>query len=294
MIEAGAIGIPRKRTAGLLAELARLPWIPVIILAAILFATIFAPVLTPYSPDELHLGQRFMPPAWVEGGSTEYLLGTDTLGRDLLTRILYGARISLLVAFFVLAIGGLIGLILGVVAGYMRGIVGAVIMRLVDGLMAIPSILIALVFAMTMQPSMKTVIVAVTIVIWARFGRVIRGEVIAIANSAYILQAKVAGCSQARIMLVHILPNIFNTFVILLSLHIGWVILIEASLSFLGAGIPPPTPSWGQMVSEGRGYIATAWWISFFPGLALALAVLAANMFGDWLRDRLDPKLRQL
>ncbi|MFC1991005.1 ABC transporter permease [Chloroflexota bacterium] len=279
---------------GLRAKLPSVPWFAAIVLAVIILATILAPILTPYSPEELHLPQRFQPPAWEDGGSTEFFLGTDTVGRDLLTRIFYGARVSLLVAAIVLAIGGIFGLAMGIIAGYVGGIVSTVIMRVVDSLIALPSILIAIVFAMALQPGMRTVIVAISIVLWARFARVIRGEVIGIANSAYILQAKVAGTSQVKIMLVHIIPNVFNTFMILLSLHIGWVILIEASLSFLGAGIPPPTPSWGQMVAEGRGYVTSAWWISFFPGLALALTVLAANLFGDWLRDRLDPKLRQL
>ena len=152
----------------------------------------------------------------------------------------------------------------------------------------------AVVFSMTLGPSMKTVIIAISVVLWARFARVIRGEVLAISDRDYVLQAKVAGASQLRIMFFHILPNIFNTFMILLSLNVGWIILVEASLSFLGAGIPPPTPSWGQMVAEGRGYVTTAWWIALFPGLALALTVFAFNQFGDWLRDRLDPKLRQL
>lgn len=272
----------------------KVPWIPISILAAIIFTTVFAPLLTPHKPDEISLAVRFQPPVWQEGGSAKYLLGTDTLGRDLLARILYGARVSLLVAVLVLAIGGLIGLTLGVLAGYLQGTAGVIIMRLVDSLMAIPAIFFALVFAMTLGPSMRTVVIALTIVLWARFARVIRGDVLAIAYKEYISQAKLAGASRLRIMSLHIVPNILNTFMILLSLNIGWVILLEASLSFLGAGIPPPTPSWGQMVSEGRGYITSAWWISFFPGLALAVTVLALNLFGDWLRDKLDPKLRQL
>ncbi len=272
----------------------RVPWVWAIILGVILFAAIFAPMLSRYQPEEIHLDARLLPPAWDQAGSSKYLLGTDTVGRDMLTRILYGARVSLLVAFLVLLIGGITGLVLGVIAGYKGRIAGTVIMRLVDSFMAIPPILIAIVFAMTMQPGIRTVIIAISVVLWARFARIMRGEVLAISNSAYILQAKVAGASGSRIMLSHLLPNVFNTFVILLSLNVGWVILIEASMSFLGAGVPPPTPAWGQMVSEGRGYIATAWWISFFPGMSLALTVLAMNMFGDWLRDRLDPKLRQI
>ena len=292
--EASVIAVPRKKSSVPWLDIKNMPWIPITILTTLLIITIFAPLLTPHSPDEIALPNRLLPPVWQEGGSPDHLLGTDTLGRDLLTRIYFGARVSLLVAALVLTFGGLTGLALGILSGYVRGVIGAVIMRLVDSLMAIPSILIALVFAMTLGPSMRTVIIAVSVVLWARFARVMRGEVLAVSTRDYILQAKVAGCSEGRIMLIHVLPNVFNTFMILLSLNVGWVILIEASLSFLGAGIPPPTPSWGQMVSEGRGYITSAWWITFFPGLALAITVLAFQLFGDWLRDKLDPKLRQL
>ena len=274
-------------------SLVRLPWGPIAILTAMLFMTLFVPVLTAYDPMTPDLPRRLMPPAWTKGGSPAYLLGTDTLGRDIMTRILYGGRISLLVALFSCGVGGALGLAVGILAGYMRS-VSSVAMRLVDGLLALPSLLIALVFAMTLGPSMKTVIVAKSMVLWARFARVIYGEALGISKRDYVLQARVAGCSGYRIMLVHILPNIFNTFMILLSLNVGWVITFEASLSFLGAGIPPPTPSWGQMVSEGKDYIVSAWWISFFPGATLALTVLGFQMLGDWLRDRLDPKLRQL
>ncbi len=283
-----------KKKSKLASELRRLPWAPLSILLVLLFIIAFANFLTPHSPYTIVLPNRLAPPMWQEGGTSTYPLGTDTLGRDLLTRIFFGARVSLFVAVVVLTIGGGAGLALGIIAGYMGGWLDAVIMRAVDSLMALPPILFALTFAVTLGPSMQTVILALSLVSWARFARVIRGDVLSLVNREYILQAKVAGCSTWRIMLVHISPNVLNTFMILLSLNVGWVILIEASLSFLGAGIPPPAPSWGQMVSEGRGYITSAWWIAFFPGLALASTVLAFQLFGDWLRDRLDPKLRQL
>ncbi len=288
------LGVSSQALSTRLVALTRLPLIPMVILVAVLFVTLFAPFLTPYSPGEIALPNKLQAPIWQEGGSPEHFLGTDTLGRDLLTRIYFGGRVSLVVVFYCLLLGGGVGLILGITAGYLGGRVDAVIMRLVDSLMSLPSILLALVFAMTLGPSMRTVILAITVVLWTRIARVVRGETLKVVKQDYILQAKVAGCSTLRIMLVHIVPNVFNIFMVLLSLDVGQVILLEASLSFLGAGIPPPTPSWGQMVSEGRGYITSAWWISFFPGLALALTVLAFNMFGDWLRDRLDPRLRQL
>jgi peptide/nickel transport system permease protein len=277
-----------------LGRLKRLPWTPIVILATVMFVSIFAPILTPHDPTNVNLPNRLLPPSWQAGGKPEYLFGTDSLGRDLLTRIFYGGRVSLQVAFYVLAVSGTIGLALGIVAGYVRGILGTLIMRTVDGLMAIPSLLIALVFAMSLGPSLQTVVFAIGILMWSRFTRVLYGEVLSVSRTNYVLQAKVAGCSDLRIMMVHILPNILNVFMILLSLNVGATIITEASLSFLGAGIPPPTPSWGQMISDGKDYLTTAWWISLLPGVAVALTVLAFNMLGDWLRDELDPRLRQL
>ena len=211
-----------------------------------------------------------------------------------MTRIFYGGTVSLQVSFYVLAVSGSIGLALGIIAGYMKGVIGTVIMRTVDSLMAIPALLIALVFSISLGPSMRTVILAIAVVIWSRFTRVLHGEVLSVSRRDFVSMARVAGCSELRIMLVHIFPNVLNTFMILLSLNVGSTIITEAALSFLGAGIPPPTPSWGQMISEGRDYINSAWWISLLPGLALALTVLAFNLLGDWVRDALDPRLRQL
>lgn len=293
--------VPNLRTApnlqttlNRLAWLARLPLIPLIILAAVIFTSLFAPILTPHDPMSIDLPNRLMPPAWQAGGNPEHILGTDSLGRDLMARIFYGGRISLQVAFYVLAVSGTIGLALGIIAGYMRGIAGAVIMRTVDSLMAIPALLIALVFAFTLGPSMNTVVLAIAVTIWSRFTRVLRGEVLSVSKRDYVSQARIAGCSTFRIMTVHILPNVLNTFMVLLTLQVGATIITEASLSFLGAGIPPPTPSWGQMISEGKDYLTSAWWIALLPGLALALCVFAFNQLGDSLRDVLDPKLRQL
>jgi peptide/nickel transport system permease protein len=294
-----AIEIPQTApaihpTSNRFAWLSRLPWIPTGILVGILFTSIFAPFLTPHDPMAINLPNRLLPPAWEAGGRPEHVLGTDGLGRDLLTRIFYGGRVSLQVALYVLALGGTIGLALAIIAGYVGGVVDTIIMRTVDSLMAIPTLLIALVFAIGMGPSMKTVVLAIAITIWSRFTRVLRGEVLSVSKRDYVSQARIAGCSTFRIMRVHILPNVLNTFMVLLTLQVGATIITEASLSFLGAGIPPPTPSWGQMVSEGRDYVTSAWWISLVPGLVLALVVFGFNQLGDWLRDALDPKLRQL
>jgi peptide/nickel transport system permease protein len=272
----------------------QLPWGPIIIIAAMIFVAVCAPLLTPHLPIEQSLPERLLPPVWQEGGKPEHLLGTDLFGRDLLTRLFYGARVSLTVAGAALLAGGGVGLIIGIVSGYVGGRLDSFLMRVVDATLAFPTILFALLLAVTMGQGLRTVVIAVSVILWARFARVVRGEVLAVKSRDFIALAEVRGCSHLRIMLVHILPNVLNTFMVLLTLHMGFVIIVEASLSFLGAGIPPPTPSWGQMVAEGRGRLASAWWLSMFPGIAITLVVLAFNLFGDWLRDRLDPRLRQL
>ncbi len=274
-------------------EIKRLPWTPIVILGGFLFIVAFAGLISPHSPYKMNLDIRLKPPGWEEAGS-KYFLGTDTLGRDLLSRIFYGARISLMVAGAGLLSGAVIGLTIGIISGYVGGKTDAVLMRLTDAFMALPTLLIALVFVMTLGPGLQTVILALALVTWARFSRIIRSEVLTLKEREFVLLAKVAGCSSLRIMLSHILSNTFNTFVVICSLQVSQCILMEASLSFLGAGIPPPTPTWGNMTSEGRNYITTAWWICVFPGMALTLVVFSFNTFGDWLRDRLDPKLRQL
>jgi peptide/nickel transport system permease protein len=275
-------------------ELARLPWVPAAIIVVLVFVAVLAPLLAPYSPTAQSLPDRLLPPAWLEGGSAQHLLGTDVLGRDMLSRLLYGARVSLAVAVSALLAGGVVGLALGILSGYLGGRVDSVLMRVVDATLTFPTILIALLLAVSLGAGLQTMVIAITLILWARFARVVRGEVLAVKTRDFVALARVHGCSHLRIMGVHILPNVTNTFMVLLSLHIGFVILVEASLSFLGAGIPPPTPSWGQMVADGRSHIASAWWLSVLPGGAIMLVVLAFNLFGDWLRDWLDPRLRQV
>ena len=275
-------------------ELKHLPWIPLITIGIMVFAAVFAPILAPYSPTKQTLSHKLLPPAWQEEGTSEHLLGTDILGRDILSRLIHGARVSLMVAAAALFSGGVLGGALGIISGYVGGKVDTLIMRAVDATLAFPTILFALLLAVTMGQGVLTVVLAVTLILWARFARVTRGEVLALKTNDYIALARIHGCSSFRIMAVHIMPNVFNTFMVMLTLHVGLVILTEASLSFLGAGIPPPTPSWGQMVADGRAKVASAWWISIIPGLAITMVVIAFNVFGDWLRDRLDPKLRQL
>ena len=275
-------------------DLGRLPWTAFVIIAVMVVVAVFAPLIAPHSPTEQSLPDKLKPPAWQEGGSAKHLLGTDLLGRDLFSRLVYGARVSLTVAAFALLSGGLIGLAVGIIAGYLGGRVDSVLMRVVDATLTFPTILIALLLAVSLGAGLRTIVIAITVIIWARFARVVRGEVLGVRARDFVSLARVHGCSSFRIMLVHIVPNVMNTFMVLLTLHIGFVIIVEASLSFLGAGIPPPTPSWGQMVADGRSHIASAWWLSVMPGAAIMLVVLAFNLFGDWLRDWLDPRLRQV
>src|SRR5215471_122956 len=275
-------------------DLRRLPWVAFTIIALMTLVAILAPLIAPHSPTEQSLPDKLLPPAWEAGGSTKHLLGTDVLGRDVLSRLVYGARVSLIVAAVALLAGGGIGLAVGIVSGYVGGRTDGFLMRTVDATLTFPTILIALLLAVSLGPGLQTIAIAITVLIWARFARVVRGEVLAVKARDFVALARVHGCSHLRIMAVHIVPNVLNTFMVLLTLHIGFVIIVEASLSFLGAGIPPPTPSWGQMVSDGRSHIASAWWLSVVPGAAIMLFVLAFNLFGDWLRDWLDPRLRQV
>jgi peptide/nickel transport system permease protein len=276
------------------AFLRRAPIIPLTIITIMVLTALLADVLSPYSPTDISLANRLRPPFWEQGGSLAHPLGTDPMGRDLLTRMIYGARISLVVGLLSLFVGGGVGAALGLIAGYAGGRVDTFLMRVADTTLAFPIILFSILLVAILGGSLGNVVIAVALVLWARYARVIRGEVLSLRQRDFVAQARIAGCSSARIILVHLFPNILNTLVVLLSLQVGWVIVVEASLSFLGAGIPPPTPTWGSMIAEGRDYIATAWWVSFFPGLAILATVLSFNLFGDWLRDALDPTMRQL
>ena len=267
--------------------------IPMSIILFFLLVAIFAPLVTPYSPTKTSLPEKNIPPFWQEGGSISHPLGTDPLGRDIWARLAYGARVSLLVALSTLALGGVMGTALGLISGYYRAL-DPFIMRASDITIAFPIILFAILLVVIIGAGLINLIVAVGLVIWARYARVIRGEVLTIMTQDYIARAKVAGASDFRIITRHIFPNVFNTLVVLLTLQVGFLIIVESSLSFLGAGVPPPTPAWGSMVASGRDYIVSAWWVSAIPGVAIMLLVIAFNMLGDWLRDRLDPKLRQV
>ena len=270
------------------------PVVPIIIISALLIAAIFADQLTSFDPEKDDLISRNIPPVWQEGGTSKHLLGTDPLGRDMLTRIIHGARISLLIAAIVLSIGTAFGLLVGLIAGYLGGTFDEVLMRVVDFTFAVPFILVALVTVIVYGQSFALVIILLTIFSWNGVARQARAETLSLKTRDYVAASQVAGASIWRVMYRHIMPGLINTIIVVTTLRLGSLILTEASLSFLGVGIPPPTPAWGVMVAEGRNYIYTEWWISFFPGLAIMLTVLAFNFLGDWFRDRFDPRLRQL
>lgn len=271
-----------------------LPWFAGTILVLLVFAAIFAPYLGLQSPTDGDITQKLIPPLWTDRGDREHPLGTDRFGRDVLSRVVHGSRISLIVSLVAIGVAGTFGTTLGLISGYRGGIVDSVLMRLTDIGLSLPTILIAVVMVAVSEPSFRNVILVIALLLWPRFARQIRGETLAIKEQDFVALAIVAGRSSAWIIRRHIFPNVVPTLLVISTLQVGYVILLEGTLSFLGVGVPPPNPAWGLMIADGRGFLATAWWISFFPGLAMLSTVLAVNLMGDWLRDHLDPKLRQL
>ena len=269
------------------------PVIPAAILVIFAVFAIFAPLLSPHDPTHGQLNERATPPAWLEGGSTRFLLGADALGRDVFSRIVYGTRVSLAVAGIVLVGGAIGGTALGMISGWAGGQVDEILMRIVDFMMATPFILVALVLVIVFGPSVELIIILLIVFSWDSFSRQIRGETLQLKTRDYIAAAQISGASTYRILFKHLLPGVVNTVLVIMSLRVGNLIITESILGYLGVGIPPPTPAWGLMVAEGRDYLNTAWWISLFPGLAILFTVLAFNFLGDWMRDRFDPRLRQ-
>jgi peptide/nickel transport system permease protein len=271
------------------------PLLPVLILGTIAFVAIFAEFLAPHNPEVGMLTARFKPPFWMERGSYEYLLGTDQLGRDVLSRLIYGARVSVVVGVTAVLVAGILGTVLGILSGYLGGWVDQVVMRLTDTWLALPSLTFAIFLAAIVGPSMWNIVIILGGVYWTRYARVVRGEVLSLKEREFVRLAIVAGCSKTKIMLRHILPNVLNSAIVLATLMLGVVIVAEASLSFLGVGVPPPEPAWGLMLSDGKqGLMVGYWWLTVFPGTCIVLMVLSANILGDWLRVKLDPQLRQL
>jgi len=271
------------------------PVVPAAILLALALLAVFADVLAPHNPEVGSLGDRFKPPVWQAGGSERYLLGTDHLGRDVLSRLIYGARVSMVVGFTAVIVAGLLGTTLGILSGYLGGWVDQVIMRLTDTWLALPGLTFAIFLAAIVGPSEMNIVIILGLVYWTRYARVIRGEVLSLKEREFVRLAVVAGCSRRTIMRRHILPNVLNSAVVLGTLMLGVVVVTEASLSFLGVGVPPPKPAWGLMLADGKkGLMAGYWWLTVLPGCCIMFMVLSANLLGDWLRVKLDPQLRQL
>jgi len=274
-------------------RLHRWPVSSIVILSVLIVSALFAPLIAPHDAKLGDLSDRHIPPM-LFGGTSDHILGTDGLGRDILSRIVHGARISVAVAVVALSVGGVIGTLLGVVSGYAGGWVDEVIMRIVDIKFAVPLILIALALAVILGPSFGLLLGLLSFLIWGHFARQVRAEVLVIVTMDYVAAARSCGASPVRVMYRHIFPGVISIVVVVGTLQVGAVVLAEASLSFLGAGVPSPTPAWGSMVAEGRLYIDTAWWVSLIPGVVIGLLVTAVTLLGDWLRDRLDPRLRQI
>lgn len=266
-----------------------LRWWPVALIVLFVLAAILAPLIAPYDPNSQNLIGRLKPPG-TTSRTFHYLLGSDELGRDLLSRIIFGARASLLVAFASVLLSGTFGVVVGMIAGYRRGIAELVIMRIVDVFLSIPAILLAIITVAVLGPSLINVIVVLALTRWPRYARVAYGQTLAVANMPYVKLSALMGARIFRVLGMHVLPNIIGAVSVVATLEFGLMVLFEAGLSFLGLGVQPPTASWGAMLSTGRNYIANAWWVATFPGLSLFLLVLAVNLIGDAVRDRLDPR----
>lgn len=274
--------------------LRRWPILPLAVVVTLITVAIFAPLLAPHDPYVGELTDQTKPPAWDAAGSSKFLLGTDPLGRDILSRIIYGARVSLTLVSVVLTCGAVGGTILGLVSGYFGGMTDEIMMRAVDLTLGVPFIMVALAAVVVFGSSFPLIITLLVIFSWSGFARQARAETLRLKQTDYVALARVAGASPYRLITRHMLPGVLNTAMVIASLNVGSLILTEAALSFLGVGIPAPTPAWGSMVATGRNYIGSAYWIPLFPGLAITLVVYACNFLGDSLRDRFDPRLRQL
>jgi peptide/nickel transport system permease protein len=262
------------------------------VLVLFVLTALIGPFVVEHDPMRGSLRARLDPPFWIEGGSTTHLLGTDRLGRDVLARIVAGAKISLLVCAVVFAIAGSVGTAVGTLSGYIGGWVDRVLMRLVDLALSLPVILLALLIGAISGPSFTNIVIVISLVLWSQYARMSRGETLRVKNEEYVDLARTSGLGHVAIIFKHILPNIAPSLIVVATLQVGVVIVLEASLSFLGVGVPPPNPSWGAMVSEGRSYVVTAWWVSAFPGIAIVMVVMAVNVLGDTLTDRINPALR--
>jgi peptide/nickel transport system permease protein len=260
----------------------------------IIFGAVFAPLLAPYEPQKGDLRARNIPPVWLDGGDSAHWLGTDNLGRDMYSRMLYGARISLFVAAVAVTFGLIAGTTTGIVAGYYGGMVDEILMRLVDLWSSLPFLLIALIVAVSVGPSLGMVIALLAVSSWSAGSRNIRAEVLSLRGREYVQMSRVMNASDFRIIVRHLLPNVMHVVIVITTLRTGSMIIAEAGLSFLGVGVPASVPTWGLMIAQGQKFLTSTWWMSIMPGVAIFLIVMSFNFLGDWLRDRFDPRLNQL
>ncbi len=273
----------------------KVPKMPAIILLLLVVSAVFADFLALHDPEFGNPRMRLLPPFWQERGTATYPLGTDTMGRDILSRLIYGSRISLLVGLSAVVFAAFLGTAAGLLAGFFGGWVDQVIMRLTDAWLSIPVVMFGILVAVTLSPGVFNIIIILSVVFWTRYARVVRGETLSLKTRDFVHLATIAGCGKFRIIRKHLLPNVMNNVITLASLQIGVALVLEASLTFLGVGVPPPKPAWGLMLSEGReGIMAGYWWLVIFPGAAIALLVMSFNLIGDWLRLYLDPHYRNL
>jgi peptide/nickel transport system permease protein len=286
-VPAAAVRTRRVRRAGRLQITVGLVLVVPIVLVAI-----FAPLLAPHDPNAIDLAHRLAPPAWSAGGTSGHLLGTDHLGRDMLSRVIYGARVALLVGGLAVIGAGLIGVTIGLLAGYFRGVFDAIVTMIAEIQQSFPFLALAIVVVAAIGRGIVNIVAVLIIGGWILFARVVRGEAMSIARRQFVDGARALGAGHIRILLRHILPNVRSSIIVITTFNFAWFIITEASLSFLGLGVDPNTPSWGQMLSDSRNYLALAWWYPAFPGIALVALVLGANMLGDGLQDRWDPYLK--
>ena len=262
------------------------------VIAVWILVAIFAPLLAPYDPIKVDVTSSFIPPAFNAGGSSLHLLGTDEVGRDILSRLLYGSRVSLIVAIVSGVLSMIIGTTIGLIAGYFGGKVDTICMRIVDVMLAFPFMFMALCFMVALGSGLSNIILVLGITGWVPYARTIRADVLSIRKREYIISAELVGCSKWRVICTHVLPNVIDSAIVIATMQMANTILSEAALTFLGMGLPASIPSWGQMISSGRSYIYTAWWLTMIPGIAIFLVSLSINFVGDWLRDIRDPRLR--
>ncbi len=264
-----------------------------IVLAAVTAAAILAPTLSPADPVKNDLLERLTPPMWNAGGSAAHPLGTDTLGRDVLSRLLYGARVSLVVGFVTVIISGAVGVALGMLGGFYGGWLDDVLMRAGDVQLAFPVLLLGVALLSVLGPGFGNLILVLVVSGWITYARIVRGETLSLKHREFVEAARALGALDGRLIWCHLLPNVWAPIAVVATFSVARTIIAEASLSFLGLGVPAPTPSWGAMLDEGRNYITTGWWLALFPGTAILVVVLVINLIGDWLRDALDPRVER-